>query len=83
MVTKEQALKDIDRVYDPNGDPEERWEAYDRVRSFIQQSPRVPEKISDYGYPDYGDVWGYYMEGWNDCIDEMTATVPKPGADND
>ena len=40
-----------------------------------QQSPRVPEKISD--YPDYGEVWDYYVEGWNDCVDEMLATVPK------
>ena len=49
--------------------------------SRAEQSPRVPEKISDYGHPDYGEVWGYYMEGWNDCIDEMLATVPKPGGD--
>ena len=46
-----------------------------------QQSQPVPEKISDYGYPDYSEVWGYYMEGWNDCIDEMLASAPKPEGD--
>ena len=45
--------------------------------SRAEQSQRVPEKISD--YPDYGEVWDYYVEGWNDCIDEMLATAPKPG----
>ena len=57
-------------------------DAYEEISGYIvgmnsAQSPRVPEKISDYGYPDYGEVWGYYKEGWNDCIDEMLASAPK------
>ena len=51
------------------------------LKHVSEQSQRVPEKISDYGHPDYSEVWGYYMEGWNDCIDEMLATAPKPGGD--
>lgn len=42
-MTKEQALKDIERVYGPTEDPDEAWSAYDRVRSFIEQSQPVPE----------------------------------------
>ena len=79
MVTKEQALE---ALRDMNL-REESADEKEIVRRFIQQSQRVPEKISDYGYPDYGEVWAYYMEGWNDCIDEMLATVPKPGGTSD
>jgi len=43
MVTKEQALKDIECVYDPTEDPDEAWAAYERVRAFIEQSQPVPE----------------------------------------
>ena len=75
MITKEQAFEALNRVQNGTSDG---WESFDVVRRYIQQSPRVPEKISDYGYPDYGEVWGYYMEGWNDCIDEILSTVPKP-----
>ena len=90
MVTKEQAHSAFSEYMDwalANWEGKDTSSYDDRqasvdamtVLKFIEQSQRVPEKISDYGHPDYSEVWGYYMEGWNDCIDEMLATAPKPG----
>ena len=86
MVTKEDmarargALQHL--LYCASGDLDEAdlsglHQAESEIESLINQSQPVPEKISDYGYPDYGEIWSFYATGWNDCIDEMLASAPK------
>ena len=42
-------------------------------------APRVPEAMTEYkGYvpPEDGSAAEYYIDGWNDCRDEMLTTTP-------
>ena len=47
--------------------------------------PAVPDKIAGYpGYlpPEHGEAGAYYVEGWNDCREEMLNAAPKPPGDS-
>ena len=87
MATCEQDLawlyERLQDLWDRTGSVDD---AYEEISGYIvgmnsAQSQRVPEKISDYGYPDYGEIWSFYATGWNDCIDEMLASAPWTGGE--
>ena len=87
MTTKAQAIETLDvlecSIGDlPGPDPRVIERKVDELRAYIEQSQSVPEKISKYpGHvpPEDGEAGSYYVEGWNDCVDEMLAAVLMKG----
>ena len=55
-------------------------DAFDWAIAELEKRPAVPDKAT--GYPgcvpaEHGEAGAYYVEGWNDCRDEMLNASPR------
>ena len=56
-------------------------DALDWAIAELEKRPAVPDKATGYpGYvpPEHGEAGAYYVEGWNDCREEMLNAQPCP-----